>query len=607
MRTIALLAGLALITACGADGGPAGGDDTAVTPTDGHSSHTDDATAPDEDVTTDLADSASEDVPAGPGDEDAPVQPSEDAQAPTEDGATEPGDATAPPQDVTDSPDDTTTTTPPEPDTSGPGDPEEETLCGVLCEKLNEDCDGYELYGADEAGCLAACEEMALISLDSLIGLACLSDTCNASQCEPGDTPFVVPAVCHAACGLLEACDLLGVIEPEHPDMVELCILGCASGHVVAPEFMPNVAECIAEGLEQGCDPTIVEQCVPQDPGPGGGGGGGEIPTCAEICDIAMNFKCPPWSDGPKDWPDIGACMADCALFEADAEASASTLHGCVMAASCDDMGHCTTPPSGDDAACVKACTEVFGLCGPDFMPSMDFCNDYCTGQLMIFGATTTAEEVSICLDSAGLSCEQDPFGTVLGCLLDFEAECTTICDALTSCDGGTLEGCVEPCNAGYMSLFSGKPTADLAACMTEAADDCDAIQGCMSGPSPPPCYALCNSGQACEPNPEMCEAACDTKVADGKLADIACEFADKCQTAGLCEGLQVDAAPTECLEACDSAAESTCSAYEGGCVAACHGLMAGNAGTDPMLPFCMVPQLGESCAIDAAYWVCQQ
>ena len=126
-----------------------------------------------------------------------------------------------------------------------------------------------------------------------------------------------------------------------------------------------------------------------------------------------------------------------------------------------------------------------------------------------------------------------------------------------------------------------------------------------MSGPQPPPCYSLCANGAACEPNQEMCMAVCDTKIADGSLGSVACEFADKCETDGLCEGLVVDNAPVECVDACATVAGDTCSDYDGGCVAACQGLVVGSGGLDAMTPYCVAPLLGQGCLLESAYWGC--
>jgi len=519
-----------------------------------------------------------------------------DTESPTGDSTSSSGDSSPDDQDVDN-----------QNSSSGDSSPDEQDvdsqtpLCQVLCQELDWNCSEFGPYGTDQTSCVVACEELAAVSLDSLVAMYCLIDTCEPSVCDPGDTPFPIPPSCDMACALLDGCDMVDLVEPDYPDLLELCSLGCAAGFVTGPDFVPGIVECITDELATGCDPEVVEMCFGEGPGEQDG-----LPTCPEVCDMAMNFTCMPWEDGPSEWAAEGACMADCEDFEVHDEASAITMYGCAITASCDALAHCTAPPpSGDDPSCEALCVKVFGQCGGDFMPSESFCTDYCTGQLMIYGASVTAQEAITCMEANPVSCDEDPYNAMFGCLLSLEDECDTICEAMAACQGGTVDECLEPCNAGLLALFSSSTTAELSQCIIEAAGDCTAEQACLSGPAPPPCYIVCSSGQACEPNEEMCQAACDTKVTDGALADVACEYADKCQTPGMCEGLDLDTPPMECVDACAGAPETTCADYPGGCVAACQGLFIGSGGADPTLPYCVAPALGESCSLDAAYWNC--
>jgi hypothetical protein len=582
MRVIVTLVSALALVACS-------GDDGGVQPTHDTSSPATDVEPEGEDAEGDtLEDAADEPV------EDAADEPVEDVPAPLE-------DATEPEESDSIGPDDTTTT---EPDAPAPEPP---SLCQILCESLFEDCQTYEPYGTDKTSCIAVCEDLQATSLDSLVALSCMSDSCDPVMCDPGDAPFPIPPACEEACALFEACDLMSVIQPNQPDNFELCLVGCASGHVVDPGLLPDVVDCVVEGLGEVCDPNILEACFPQGPGPGPGG---EIPGCMDACSFAMEFKCPPWEDGPDAWQDAEACLADCQGYEDDASASGSTMYGCVVAASCDGLAHCTDPPAADDPGCKAACAKAFDTC-PGFMPSLGFCEDYCTGQLMIFGHEVAEADAGTCIEGVSLSCDEDPFSALFACLLDLEDECNTICGSIDACspdpDPAIFSGCFESCSAGFMNLFSPMGTGDLATCMEKAAGDCAASEACMVGPQPPPCYSLCTSGASCEPNQEMCMAVCDTKIADGALASVACEYADQCQTDGLCEGLVVDNAPAECVDACATIAGDTCSDYPGGCVAACQGLFTGSGSADPAMPYCIAPVLGSSCLIESAYWTCSQ
>ncbi|MDP6942955.1 MAG: hypothetical protein QF464_02300 [Myxococcota bacterium] len=630
MRLILLALCLAL-TACTSDDGTAPGGDTTSPDTDGAATGGDgtetesdvtvasDATpdpdsdasedpTPDvtEDPTPDVTDDPTPDVtddPTPDATDDPAADAIDDGGSSTDDAATtEPEDAAT--SDLTDlgpveAPDAAEV---PEDDATQTDGTDQTLLCHILCDDIWESCGGYGPYGTDQDTCVQACVDLAAVSLDSLVAVACMHDTCDEALCDPGDTPFSIHPQCTTACDLFEACDMLDIIQPDYPDLLDFCYVGCSSSFMNEPEFMPGVVECAITVLEESCDPTVVDQCIPGGPGPGPGEG----PNCVETCDIAVNFNCPPWEDGPSAWPDDQACLADCQGFEDDPHASSITMYGCAVVATCDGLEACTVPPVEDSTACETLCQKAFSACG-DFMPSMEFCVDYCTGQLMIFGDKVPLPEVNACIDAVGAACEEDPFGARFGCLLQLEEECDTICGALSVCndDPAGLDGCLLPCNAGYMNFFGGSTTAENAACIEGAAGDCAAVDACMAGPQPPPCFSLCASGMACEPNQEMCTAACETKVADGALADVACEYADQCETDGLCEGLDIASAPAECVDACASVTPDTCEAYPGGCVAACQGLFIGSGGADPTMPFCMAPQLGESCFIEMAYWNC--
>jgi hypothetical protein len=535
--------------------------------------------APPEDIAT-TADTMADDI-VGP---EADVQePMEDIEAPKSD--------VAPPVDDTEAPD------------QGPL-----LLCHILCDKVWTACGAYSPYGSDQDSCVEACEVMTTTSLDGLVQMSCLADMCDETMCEPiGDEPLIQP-LCQEACGLFDSCDLMTVIQPDYPEVLELCSIECSGGFIVDKEFMPLLVGCVVDGLAATCDPNVMEECVAENAPGGGPGPGPEGPSCAEICDIATGFKCPPWSDGPDAWPDLGLCLEDCQSFATNADSTAYTMYGCAMTSTCDTMEKCTEPPTADDPGCDALCTKAFQACGDIGMPSQEFCTDYCTGQLMVFGANVSAADGLACLEATPLECEQDPYAQVLGCLLDLGSECATICDAMVDCpteNALPLEECMPTCMAGYMNLFGALSTSETAACIAQVGSDCADVESCIAPPMPPTCYGLCSGGtMMCDAEMDSCMSTCEGKLITGHLADVSCEFASQCSDPSLCEALE-PGLNVQCVEACMAGPPTICADQPEGCVAACHGLVTGSASNDPALAACISVELGTSCAVDQAYWSC--
>ena len=388
-----------------------------------------------------------------------------------------------------------------EPDSSQNPGSESTLLCHILCDDVWSSCGDYAPYGGDQDSCVAACESMAALSQESLVAMACMGEACDAALCDPGEDVFPIEQACVEACGLFETCDLMELIQPDYPEEQALCEIQCSGGFITQGAMMGDLVHCVVDGLSQNCDPEVLNTCL-GDGGPGGPGAPGG-PSCQEICEISTEFKCPPWSDGPDAWEEPGACMEDCEAFSMDSDSSAYTLYGCTMSTSCEDMEKCTTPPPYDEPGCAALCQKAFQVCDEMGMPSADFCTDYCTGQLMVFGTTVSVEDAVTCLDQSPLLCDQDPYAQVLDCLLSLEDECTQICEASQACDpdplAQPLEQCLSSCNAGYMNLFSGATTEEIATCMSAAGEDCAAQEACLAGPQPPFCFALCSSGMLCE------------------------------------------------------------------------------------------------------------
>ena len=550
-----------------------------------------DTQAPELDAVEDLSDAAVEDT----------TGPEADAEAPSED--VEESETT---HDGTSTPDEDAAT--PDGDAGG-SDPGSLLLCHILCDKVWKSCDEYAPFGSDQDSCVVACEEMTEASLDGLVVMSCVADSCDVEMCQPADGESLIQPLCQEACGLFESCGLMSVIQPDYPDELELCSIECSGGFFFDSEVMPVLVGCVIDGLSATCDPNVLEQCVEENNPGGGPGPGPQGPSCMEICDIATTFKCPPWSDGPDAWPDLSMCLEDCESFANDEASTAYTMYGCAMTSSCDAMGKCTTPPPSDDPGCEALCTKAFQDCGDIGMPSVDFCTDYCTGQLMVFGTNVSAEDGLACLEANALDCDQDPYAQVLGCLLDLESECTTICDAMVDCptpNSLPVDECMPTCTAGYLNLFGALSTGETALCLEQVGDDCVEVEACIAPPMPPTCYGLCVSGTMCDPELDSCMSSCEAAVTAGKLADVSCEFANQCGDTTLCQGLE-PGLNVQCVEACMAGPPNTCADQPEGCVAACHGLVTGSANNDPALPACISVELGASCSVDAAYWNCLQ
>ena len=408
------------------------------------------------------------------------------------------------------------------------------------------------------------------------------------------------------ACGLFESCGLLSVIQPDNPEEFDLCVVECSGAILIDSINMPALVACAIDGLTASCDPNVMEQCF-EEVGPGVGPGPGQGPSCLEICDIATSFKCPPWQGPPVAWPDPAMCLEDCQAFSEDPFSTAYTMYGCAMTSTCGGLDKCTEPPAEDSAACDALCAKAFQTCGDIGMPSPDFCTDYCTGQLMVFGANVATADALACLEADPLVCDEDPYAQVLGCLLDLGDECNTICDAMVDCptqNSLPVEQCMPTCMAGYMNLFGAMSTAESAACIAESEGECVDVEVCLAPPTPPTCYALCDEAMMCDPSLESCTASCEAGVQAGKLGDLACEYASACAAPELCQDIEPASNPL-CVDACMSAPPSVCGDVLEGCVAACTGLVTGSGISEPAFPACVALNLGSSCNVDNAYWTC--
>ena len=625
MRTPFITLALAIsLSACSGDVGSPGsqseGSDTA-TQTDPETQE--DAGSKEEHLDAEGSESGADEVEVDALEGDAALAPEPDADVTTEPGpedvssvddasGSEGGevDAAEPPHSDAGVPDEDDSAS--EPDSvSSPSDADSDSgpllLCHILCDKVWNSCGSYAPYGQDQDSCVAACESMPSDSLEPLVTMSCVGDSCDEALCAAGGNGGMVQPLCVEACGLFEGCDLMAVIQPEYPDEPDLCLVECSGAMIIDPEVMPALVGSVVGTLSESCEADVMETCF-EEVGPGGPGPGGQGPSCEEICDIATNFKCPPWEGTPEAWPTPADCLEDCEAFSQDPNATAYTMYGCAMSSTCGGLDKCTAPPAEDNAGCAALCQKAFQSCGDIGMPNPDFCTDYCTGQIMAFGGSVTAEEALACADLTPFNCNEDPYAQLLGCLLDLQDECTTICDATVDCPTENtlpVETCMPTCTAGYLNLFGTLSTSEAAACVAASSGDCLEVEACLAPPMPPTCYGMCDEGTMCDPALESCVGSCQAKKEVGKLADVACEYASQCAAPENCLDIEPASNPL-CVDACMNAPPSVCIDQLEGCVAACTGLVVGSGITEPAFPACIATQLGQSCSVDNAYWSCQ-
>ena len=408
--------------------------------------------------------------------------------------------------------------------------------CASVCTDMVSTCGEDPVFGGDIGACVESCVPAAEWDVWWLASFVCYRDSCDPGLCGlVTETPLGPAAGCKEACGALDDCDFLGLVEiPQNQP--GLCELSCAGGIVANPAQLALSLGCMEEAtatcdeeatiacIEATADPTIASMCDD---------------VCGALWDPIDDQYCLADSDIKAVWPDAGACWMDCVSQEPVTKAL--RFAGCIWGAGCGDTTHCLTPPDEDSAVCVEVCDALIEACPP--APEDEFdasvCGAVCTGILMNFeGSDPDALACVNAIESCGG--EDDPysdlFGQLLGCTLLKPQACQDICPTLAACsdpaDPFNTEQCLQSCAVGF---FDDEVLSTTAICVDAAGEDCAAAWACIEDVDP---------GAKMDVDPETLTGWC---------GELCTSLAEDCAEESLFDGDQA-----ACLAACaaDAAAD---------------------------------------------------
>jgi hypothetical protein len=344
--------------------------------------------------------------------------------------------------------------------------------CAGTCADLVENCDDQQ----DVAECAAECIAQANENPYWIGSYVCWSETCDKEACMGG--PMPPGPGCQEACGGLDGCDLLGMLDlPE--DQPGLCEVACA-GAVAADPMFSYALPCIAETTWETCEPEAVMECL-SGPGPP------ELDAAA-ICSYACstldgdpadpeNNGCPEDSPAKQEMPDYMKCMEGCTMTNDPAQAMG--MLGCLATSNCGwsagTVQHCIEYPHEIVDSCVDSCGTMGEICvevpgGPELCPSL------CSGATLNFPEVASQEDAGQCIDAID-TCEEDGFGQILECQIAMPEFCEDTCDDVAACGLNEADWCHGYCAWGYLGADE---DAAFPQCVDDADEDCDAIALCM-------------------------------------------------------------------------------------------------------------------------------
>jgi hypothetical protein len=410
--------------------------------------------------------------------------------------------------------------------------------CASACDRYDTCGRTEEVFGSRE-GCIGRCERITREGNAPAENWwrCATSESCNLLHLCP--VPAVDPLECDEICGLVDQCEV-GI---EFPDCPAACTAGegafqtCAEnlyGVCNNGDFEACLARDVYTGCQQFCGPAVECNVVREE---------GCIRDCVQAFATADPLTMASHQRKTQCVRTAGmdcAAMDDCLQpFSFDPPALVQRAAWCVAYNQCDfgfpadcNDGYDSLLASAGAPGLTCALNTMQQAC-PDFFFQLEdtcenaaqnlvstACNRYCGAQNL---CEVLEGDVPACNNACLNAFTDDPdanerVSSEIRCISETtcptfttcldgaspDGQCQRYCDSLAAC-GVADENCVADCDANWPR----DRHENLRACVTEAGDDCDAVNACALSPTIP-CPDACARLAECGVASERCETACD-------------------------------------------------------------------------------------------------